>query len=77
MAILASCQNESIEDRETQQAELKFKDGNVISDGLLEDDELMFNEKSEQLVKPNSLFAEKSLNNCTPDIYGLVSMLPC
>jgi len=73
---LVSCQDESIEEQQAQQeVELHFKNGNVISDGLLEEEELMFNEKSEQLKVPNGLLQGKS-NSCTPDIDGLISMLP-
>jgi hypothetical protein len=75
--VLASCQDESInEEQQNQQAELNFKDGNVISDGLLENEELMFNEQSDQLTKPQDLFLQKSSNESTPEIDYLVSMLP-
>lgn len=74
--VLASCQDESIGEQDTQQAELNFKDGNVISDGLLEKEELMFNGESELLIKPNRSFAQKTADNCTPDIDGLVAQLP-
>ncbi len=72
--VLASCQDESME-QETQQAELNFKNGNVISDGLLEDKELMFNNKSETLVELDNSIALRT-SDCSPDIEGLVSMLP-
>lgn len=74
---LASCQQESVEEQQdTQKAELRFKDGNVVSDGLLEEKELMFNEKSETLLKPKGSLQQKTYGSCTPDIDGLESMLP-
>lgn len=63
-----SCQNESIDEQQDQQVELKFKDGNVVSDGLLEKDELVFTEKSELLSVRNEAFIQKSASTCTPDL---------
>lgn len=76
LVVLASCQNESVEEQQAEGAVLNFKDGNVISDGLLEDKELMFNDNSEKLVKPNGLLEAKTGSSCTPDIEGLVASLP-
>lgn len=70
--ILASCQDESVQETtqqgETQGAELRFKNGQVVSDGLLEKDELMFNENSEVLVKPNLNTIIEKTSDCTPEL---------
>ncbi|WP_179020299.1 hypothetical protein [Winogradskyella forsetii] len=78
LVIFASCQKEDVKEDDSlqQEAELNFKDGNVISDGLLEEEELMFNEKSKILMEPKGSMQQKSYGSCTPDIDGLEAMLP-
>jgi hypothetical protein len=72
LLVLGSCQDESIEEsmqqEELQGAELRFKNGEVVSDGLLEKDELLFNESSEQLAKPNANHLLKTTNGCAVDL---------
>ncbi|WP_422104623.1 hypothetical protein [Winogradskyella sp.] len=70
LLILAGCQNESTEEtiqqEESQGADLRFENGEVVSDGLLEKDELLFNENSEQLVQA---FAKTSnSDDCVADL---------
>ena len=56
--IMASCQSESVDNQQNEnQAELRFKDGNVISDGLLEEKELVFDKDSEKLIKTSNELA--------------------
>ncbi|WP_299526132.1 hypothetical protein [Winogradskyella sp.] len=72
LLVLAACQNESVEEtiqqEEIQGAELRFKNNEVVSDGLLEKDELLFNENSENLVTSSDNFLNKSADGCTPDL---------
>ena len=63
-----SCQDESIDESQNQQVELNFRDGDVVSDGLLEKDELVFTDKSELLNVRSEEFIQKSAISCTPDL---------
>jgi hypothetical protein len=75
LVVFASCQNESTQEIENQQKDpLRFDEkGMVVSDGE-EDKELMFNERSEDLVSPSEGFTisgeSYGSNNtdCTPDL---------
>jgi hypothetical protein len=66
LIVVASCQSESAQEDAPEQAILRFKDGNVVSDGEL-DKELMFNEESEILRSSKDSFDAKT-NSCTPDL---------
>lgn len=74
LVVFASCQNESVQGDGPELELLRFKDGNVVSDGLLEENELLFNEDSEILRTPKDEFTIKT-NSCTPDLLdtGLAS----
>lgn len=64
LIIFTACQNEGAEEQ-NQSPELRVIDGNVVGDGE-EDKELIFDEKSEELILSKSNY--NSANNCTTDL---------
>ncbi|WP_299129490.1 hypothetical protein [uncultured Winogradskyella sp.] len=70
LLVLAACQNDTVEDtmqqEEVAKAVIKVDDdGNVIGDGKLAKDELMFNENSENLVMSRNNASFQKTNSST------------
>jgi len=74
LTVVTSCQNESVQEDAPEQSLLRFKNGQVVSDGE-EDKELIFNEENEILRTHKDDFTTKS-SYCSPDIEGLEASLP-